>query len=252
MIDPVAFRLGPFEVYWYGIIIASAFLIGIIGTSRWAKKAGISEDDWYMVAMILTIAAVLGARLYYIIFQWSYYREHLQEIPAVWNGGLAVHGGILLGLLALLLLSRYYGFSPWLAGDIIAPFLILGQALGRWGNYFNQEAYGYEVSPADVPWAMYIDGAYRHPTFLYESIWDFVGVFILLYIAKHHKKEDGDVALSYFMYYSLGRFVIEGFRTDSLMFGPLRMAQVMSLLLFVTALAVYLVRFYRRKHTKAL
>jgi phosphatidylglycerol:prolipoprotein diacylglycerol transferase len=126
--------------------------------------------------------------------------------------------------------------------DIIAPFLILGQAIGRWGNFFNQEAYGYEVSPDVVPWAMFIDGAYRHPTFLYESIWDILGFVLLMLLSRNIKLKEGDIALAYFVYYSVGRFFIEGFRTDSLMLGPLRMAQVISLVIILAAIVIAIVR----------
>lgn len=126
--------------------------------------------------------------------------------------------------------------------DIIAPYLILGQAIGRWGNFFNQEAYGYEVSPDVVPWAMYIDGAYRHPTFLYESIWDIIGFFLLILASRSPKLKEGDIALLYFVYYSVGRFIIEGFRTDSLMLGPLRMAQVVCIVAIVASIVIAALR----------
>ena len=183
-----------------------------------------------------------------MLFELPYYLQHPGEIIAIWHGGLAVHGGLIAGVLAIYFGCKHYRISFWQFVDIVAPFMILGQAIGRWGNFFNQEAYGYEVDPSVVPWAMWIDGAYRHPTFLYESIWDLLVFFVLLWLGRQLWVRRGEIALSYLMLYSMGRVVVEGFRTDSLMLGPLRMAQVMSLVLFFGAL---LVLWYRRKTGKA-
>ena len=247
-IDPIAFTLGPFTVRWYGLLIATGMLIAAVGGCKVMGRAGIDEDDFLSIFMMIVVGAVLGARAYYVIFQWPYYSQHPGEMIAIWHGGLAIHGGLIGGVLAIILGYRYYKISFWQFADIMAPFVILGQAIGRWGNYFNQEAYGYEADPSAVPWAMWIDGAYRHPTFLYESCWDLFVFFILLFLARQAWVHRGEIALSYLMLYSMGRVVIEGFRTDSLMLGPLRMAQVMSLLLVSGALLVML---YRRKTGKA-
>ncbi len=243
-IDPVAFHIGPLAVRWYGLLIAGAMLIAAFGGCRLMRRAGIDEDDFLTIFIVTMAAAVVGARAYYVLFELPYYLAHPAEILAIWHGGLAIHGGILAGLLAVYLGCRHYHISFWQFVDIMAPFLALGQAIGRWGNYFNQEAYGYAVDPSEVPWAMWIDGAYRHPTFLYESCWDILVFLVLLCLARRAFVRRGEIALSYLMLYSAGRFVIEGFRTDSLMLGPLRMAQVMSIVLFAGALLLLL---YRRK-----
>lgn len=242
MLNPIAFHLGPIAVHWYGILIAIAFVIGIWGSDRMVKSQGINEDAYLSIVIFMIIFAVIGARAYYVLFEWQDYVQHPFEIIAVWHGGLAVHGGILAGILTLFIGCRYYKLRFWQIADILAPFLILGQAIGRWGNFFNQEAYGYAVSKVDVPWAMYIDGAYRHPTFLYESIWDFVGFLLLMFLSKKAKIKEGDLSVFYLVYYSIGRFFVEGFRTDSLMLGPLRVAQVISLCLIVVAIAVLVLR----------
>lgn len=247
-INPVAFSLGPITVRWYGLLIATAMLIAAIGGCKMMRKAGINEDDFLTIFMVTIVAAILGARAYYVIFELPYYIQHPDEIIAIWHGGLAVHGGLLAGVTSIYLGCRHYKISFWQFTDIMAPFMILGQAIGRWGNFFNQEAYGYEVDPATVPWAMWIDGAYRHPTFLYESCWDLLVFFVLLWLIRQAWVQRGEIALSYLMLYSVGRVVVEGFRTDSLMLGPLRMAQVMSLVLFTGALLILL---YRRKTGKA-
>lgn len=245
--NPIAFHIGPIAVHWYGILIATAFLVAIIGSSYLAKRQGIDEDNFFNLLMITIVCAILGARLYYVVFNWEYYSANPAEIPAVWHGGLAVHGGILLGILSIFLCCRKWSMRFWQITDILAPFMILGQAIGRWGNFFNQEAYGYAVSRQDVPWAMYIDGQWRHPTFLYESLWDLAGFVILALMSRSRSKNihEGDISLFYLIYYSCGRFVIEGFRTDSLMLGPLRAAQLVSLVIVVVSILIF---FLRRPH----
>lgn len=241
--DPIAFQLGPISVHWYGILIACAFLIGVWGSLREAKLEGVNEDHFLNLVIAVIVCAIVGARAYYVIFEWDYFKEQSPlEIIATWHGGLAIHGGVIGGILAASFCAWRYRMRIWQLLDIIAPFLILGQAIGRWGNFFNQEAYGYEVSPDVVPWAMYIDGAYRHPTFLYESIWDLLGFFLLIFASRSPKLKEGDIALLYFIYYSVGRFVIEGFRTDSLMLGPLRVAQVVCIIAIVGSIVIALVR----------
>ncbi len=246
MVDPIAFSIGPIAVRWYGLLIASALLIGILGGCRAARRRGINEDDFLTVIMVAIICAFVGARLYYVVFNLPYYLANPGEIIAVWHGGLAIHGGIIGGILAIWLVGKHYRIVFWELADIIAPYLILGQAIGRWGNFFNQEAYGAAVDKAQVPWAIFIEatGQYHHPTFLYESIWDLLVFFVLLWLGRQLFSKQGEIALSYFMLYSVGRFMVEGLRTDSLMLGPLRMAQVMSLLLFAGALLLLI---YRRK-----
>lgn len=238
----VAFHLGPLAVHWYGILIAGAFLIAILGGARGVRRRGLNEDAFYTLVMLLMIAAVVGARAYYVAFEWPYYKAHPDEIVAVWQGGLAVHGGLLAGLLTMLIACPRLGLPFWTLADVLAPFMILGQGIGRWGNYLNGEAYGSVVDKAKVPWAIYVDGAWHHPTFLYESIWDVAGFFFLLWLGSQERVREGEVGLTYLMYYSFGRFFIEGLRTDSLMLGPLRIAQVMSLVLFSVALILLLWR----------
>ena len=247
-IDPIAFCIGPVCVRWYGLLIAIALTIGAVGGCYCCRKAGIDEDDFLTIFMAMAVMSIVGARAYYVIFNLPYYLNHPDQIIAVWNGGLAIHGGLIAGVFTMWAGCRYYHIRFWQLADILAPLMILGQAIGRWGNYFNQEAYGFAVDKADVPWAMWIDGAYRHPTFLYESIWNILVFVFLLWLAKQLFTREGEVALSYLMLYSAGRFVIESFRTDSLMLGPLRMAQVISLCLLLGA---FLVLLYRRKTGKA-
>lgn len=246
--DPVAFSIGKISVTWYGILIASAFLIGTILFLKEAKRQKLNQEHLLDAILVAVPVALLGARLYYVIFNWDYYYRYPSEILAVWHGGLAIHGGLIGGILAGYFVVRKYKINFWQAIDMAAPSIVLGQAIGRWGNYFNQEAYGYEVDPSKIPWAMYIDGAYRHPTFLYESLWDF-GVFLfLLWLRRRKGLQWGDVFFSYAVLYSVGRFFIEGLRTDSLMLTPyLRIAQVISAIIIIVALSLIFYRHFKKK-----
>ncbi len=240
MLDPIIFSWGPITVRWYGVLIAAAMVIGTFLALREVKRRGWSEDNFLNMVLVMLPVSILGARLYYVAFSWSYYADNPSEIIAIWHGGLAIHGGLLAGILVVWFFSHYYGFGFGNTLDVMAPSVVLGQAIGRWGNYFNQEAYGYEVDPTKIPWAMFIDGAYRHPTFLYESLWDLlIFVFLLLLRRRKHDLLPGDLILFYMILYSAGRFVIEGFRTDSLMlFGILRVAQVVSLAAVLISIVV--------------
>ena len=249
MIDPIAFEIGPLQIRWYGILTSTALLLGTILALMEIRKKGIDEDKFMNILIAAIPAGFLGARLYYVLFSGhlDYYLANPGEILAIWHGGLAIHGGIIGAFLAGGLMVRHYKMSFWQLGDIVAPSLILGQAIGRWGNYFNQEAYGFEVDPERVPWAMWIDGAYRHPTFLYESLWNLLIFGFLLWFRRRPGLKQGEVLLSYFILYSAGRFLIESFRTDSLMLGPLRVAQVISIALIGGAL---LLIWYRRRQVE--
>ncbi|NLP17997.1 MAG: prolipoprotein diacylglyceryl transferase [Firmicutes bacterium] len=236
--NPVAFKIGNIPIRWYGLLIASAILIGIYLATREVEREGIDLDQFFNVLLAAIPGGLIGSRLFYVIFRWDYYSLHPLETVMIWEGGLAIHGAIIGGLLVGYIMTRYYGLPFVKLTDIVAPSFILGQAIGRWGNFFNQEAYGY---PTDLPWAMYIAGAYRHPTFLYEFLWNIFIFLLLLWLRRRKDLCTGDIFLTYIGGYSLGRFFIEGFRTDSLMFGPYRTAQLVSA---ATIIAVILYRFY--------
>ena len=235
--DPIAFEIGPISVRWYGVLISTSVAIGIILAYREAIRQKIDPENVLNIALFAIPAAFIGARLYYVIFRWNdYFRFHPEDIIAVWQGGLAIHGGVLGGVLAGYFVVRKYNLNFWKMADIIAPSLILGNAIGRWGNFFNQEAYGFAT---DVPWAMYIAGAYRHPTFLYESILSICIFAYLMYRRYQPNTRQGEIFASYLIIYSMGRIIIEFFRTDSLMLGPLMMAQVMSITLIIAGVLIY-------------
>lgn len=246
---PILFHWGPLSIRWYGFLIASAVVLGVSLSSYLAKRRGLNPDLIGDLSIWLVLAALPCARLYYVAFQWKYYSQHLNEIPAIWQGGIAIHGAVLGGMLASLIFARLNRVSFWQLADVVAPSLILGQAIGRWGNFFNSEAFG---APTDLPWKLYIPPAQRpagyeqfeyfHPTFLYESLWN-LGVFALLLLLffrslkSPHPLKPGTIFLTYWLAYSGGRFWIEGLRTDSLMLGPLRIAQVVSLVGMLIGLA---------------
>jgi len=243
IINPVAFKIGPWPVYWYGIIIATAVVVGLIV----AKKIGRNFKLWGTLfedfLLWILPAALIGARLWYVLFNLDYYLANPDKIIAVWEGGLAIHGGIFAAVIVALIWTRVKKIDFFLFADIVSPALALGQAIGRWANYVNQEAYG---TPTDLPWAMFIAGEYRHPTFLYESIWNIL-IFGLLYYYIGKKPIPGRVFAIYLTGYSVGRFFIEGLRTDSLMLGPLRVAQIVSLILIGVGIALFILVKKRRK-----
>ena len=241
--NSIAFTVGPFSIHWYSLLIALAFRLGILLANYHAELRGINTDKLANLLVLVIPASIIGARLYYVLFNWGYYSVNPQEILAVWHGGLAIHGGVLGGFLAgYWYIRREKELKLWPTADIIAPSLILGQAIGRWGNFFNQEAHGGPVSaefmsrfPAFIQKGMYIDGEYYHPTFLYESLWNGAVFLILLWLIRRKTLPAGIITMTYLILYSLGRFFVEGLRTDSLMLGPFRAAQVVSVTSIVLA-----------------
>jgi prolipoprotein diacylglyceryl transferase len=241
ILNPIAFTIAGVSIRWYGILISLGMFLGLYLALREIRRQGEDEDKFITLFLYAIPAAIIGARLYYVAFSGAldWYLAHPTEILAIRHGGLAIHGGLIFGFLAGWIYTRlnHIDFCKW--ADIAAPSIILGQAIGRWGNFFNQEAYGRETN---LPWAMYIDGAYRHPTFLYESLWDLL-VFVVLLCLRRKQKFNGELILWYISLYSLGRFFVEGLRTDSLMLGPIRIAQLVSLLGIVLGGAmIYLAR----------
>ncbi len=245
---PIVFSAGPITVRWYGLLIASAVLIGVSLSQFLAQRRQVSPELIGDLVVWLVLGALPGARLYYVLFQWSEYANRPEDIIAIWKGGIAIHGAILGGAIAVYLFARRHKVSFWTLADIVAPSLILGQAIGRWGNFFNSEAFG---APTDLPWKLFIPVMnrplnyrgfdYFHPTFLYESIWNLL-IFALLMVLflrgwrGRSPLKAGTIFLIYLASYSTGRVWIEELRTDSLMFGSLKMAQIFSLCAIALAL----------------
>ncbi|MBO8173190.1 MAG: prolipoprotein diacylglyceryl transferase [Bacillaceae bacterium] len=254
VIDPIAFQLGPLKVHWYGIILGTAALVGLWLAIREGKRVGIDPEIWMDLLLYAVPVAIIGARTYYVIFQWDYYAANPGDIIAIWKGGLAIHGALIGAILTTIIFARVKKISFWRLTDVAAPSIILGQAIGRWGNFVNQEAHGGPVTldyleslnlPQFIIDQMYINGVYYHPTFLYESIWNLMGFLVLIGLRRLPWLRRGELFLSYFIWYSMGRFVIEGMRTDSLMFGDIRVAQAISILLIVLSLILIIVRRWR-------
>jgi phosphatidylglycerol:prolipoprotein diacylglycerol transferase len=250
----IALQLGPLAIRWYGILIATGVLLGTTLAHREAIRRGQDADKILNTIVLTVLLGLLGGRLYYVLFNWEYYGANPGKIFAVWEGGLAIHGGLIVGAVAAILYCRYARMSIPVALDIMAPGVAIGQAIGRWGNFFNQEAFGV---PTELPWRLYIDPAHRppwlasfeyfHPTFLYESLWNFL-VFAILWfgLRKRLEGKPGALTLCYLGLYSIGRYFVEGLRIDSLMLGSFRAAQVASILL-VAGSALGLALLLRRK-----
>lgn len=249
-IDPIAFELGPISVRWYGIIIAMGILLGYFIAQASVKRIGFHQDTLVDIIFWSAIFGFIVARIYFVIFQWPYYVQHPIEIPMIWQGGIAIHGGLIGGFVTGIIICKQKNINPFQIGDVIAPSMILGQGIGRWGNFMNHEAHGGTVSksslenlhiPDFIINNMYIDGKYYQPTFLYESIWDVLGFVILILLRKHLRI--GDTFCLYLIWYSIGRFFVEGMRTDSLMLaGDIRIAQLMSIILIIIGVVIMIVR----------
>lgn len=230
--DPVAFEIFGLSIRWYGIFIATAVFLGTVIALKQSKITGIKEDDLLDLLLYAIPISIIGARLYYVIFSWDLYRDNPIEALNFRSGGLAIHGVLIGAVLTTIIFTKRRKISFWKLVDTAAPSLILGQAIGRWGNYVNQEAHGYAT---DLPWGIMVDGVKVHPTFLYESIWNF-GVFIfLMWYSRKKDHVEGAVFLWYLILYSFVRIFIEQLRTDSLMFGPIRVAQLISVIIIGVA-----------------
>ncbi len=255
----VAFHLGPLSVRWYSICMVVAIVVGAFLMTKEAKRRG--ENPEHVVSMLILAIplGLVGARLYHVISDWDFYSHNPTLIFAIWKtkGGLGIFGVIAGGLLGFFTYAKWKGLSipRWL--DICAPSLILGQAIGRWGNFFNQELYG---PPTNLPWGIYIDPAHRfsefrnfdhfHPLFLYESLWNLLGFFILLLLGRKfgHRLQDGDIFLAYFIYYPLGRFFIEGLRIEPWTTAGIPTARWICVIAIVASIAIIVFRKRRLHH----
>ena len=248
---PSTFVLFGRTFYLYGAVIALGFLLGILYCAHRSEKfVGIPSDDLYDFVLWLIPTVLVGARLYYVIFRWNEYSHNLLDIFKVWEGGLAIYGGILAGLVLVILWCRKRQIPFGALGDLSVYGLLIGQCIGRWGNFLNREAFGRET---DVFCRMGLtmpgkNPIYVHPTFLYESLWNLVGFLALHFWFKHRKRRfDGEVMLLYVAWYGLGRFMIEGLRTDSLYLGStgIRVSQLLAAVSCVAALVLLAVFFFR-------
>ncbi|MEG0830521.1 MAG: prolipoprotein diacylglyceryl transferase [Anaerovoracaceae bacterium] len=243
--NPIAFTIFGIDIMWYGIIIAFGILIATAITYKRSPKHDIVPDKILDFVIICVPAGIVGSRLYYVLFNWSMFSGDWLKIFNTRTGGLAIHGGLILGLLTAFILCKAWKCPPLNLIDLTVPSIALAQSIGRWGNYFNSEAHG---GPTDLPWAVTVGGETFHPTFLYESIWCFILFLFLIYI-DNRRQFQGQTFLLYGILYSLERFFIEWLRTDSLMFGPFKQAQLLSLFVIVifTIVYIYLDKRYKKK-----
>ncbi len=233
----------------YGLLIACGMALSVFLCSKQEKRLGLPKDLTYDLALWVIPAGVIGARLYYVAFQWDMYRNNPLSILYIWEGGLAIYGGVIGGALAVFAFSKIKKAPFGKLADMIAPALILSQAIGRWGNFFNGEAYGRLIENPALQWfplAVNVGGEWHMATFFYESVWDFIG-FWVLWLNRKKTTASGNLFLLYLVWYGLGRAFIESLRTDSLMLGPLRVSQVLSVLLCIGA-AIALV-YRKQKHS---
>ena len=248
-LNRVAFTVFGKDIYFYGIIVAFGLLLGSLYAFINAKKEGISDDDFLDILLVAVPSSVICARIYYVAAMWNDYINNIADVFKIWEGGIAIYGAIIGGVISVLICCKFKKISFLKVADICSPALFIGQIIGRFGNFVNMEAYGYNT---DLPWGMTSETIKSellalqkkginvnpdmcvHPTFLYESLWNALGLMLIL-ILKKHKRHSGEMFAFYIAWYGLGRFFIEGLRTDSLMFYGLRISQIIGIISFVIA-----------------
>ncbi len=251
-VNPVAFQIGDFNVYWYGMIIGAGFLLALAFALKVIRRFGIASDAFIDCVIAGFICGIVGARLYYVLFKWDYYSQHLNELFAIHNGGLAIYGGVIGGLLGGCIVAKIKKVPIPAILDVAVMGFLIGQGIGRWGNFVNQEAFGTETS---LPWRMVSEntnGVGVHPCFLYESIWCLLG-FVLLYLfSRKLRQYDGQIFLLYLVWYGFERMFVEGLRTDSL-YTPifnLRVSQILAGLTMAAGIVLLIV--FRKNTAKAI
>ena len=242
-----AISIGPLTVHYYGAIIAFGLILGVMYACRRSKDFGLKEDDLIDGVLWVTPFAILCARAYYVIFRWAEeYAANPISALYIWQGGLAIYGGVIGAVIGIIIFCKCRKIKPLVVLDVVSLSFLIGQSIGRWGNFFNREAFGAET---DVLWKMGLmkangDIIYVHPTFLYESLWNACG-FVILHVASKRRKFDGQIALGYMAWYGLGRCMIEGLRSDSLYIGPFRVSQLLAGVSCIIAVSILLWNHFR-------
>lgn len=254
--NPEMFNIGGISIRWYSVLILIGIIVALLLAQKEGKKFKLPDEFIFDLAFWVVIFGIVGARLYYVIFNFSLYKNDLLGIFKVWNGGLAIHGGIIAGLITLLVYCKIRKVNPFRMTDIAVPSLIIAQAIGRWGNFFNSEAHGPVTTLANLESfhipkfiidGMYIEGVYYHPTFFYESLWCILGFIVLLLVRRFYKTlKTGQLTCIYLMWYGLGRLFIESLRTDSLMLGSFKVAQLVSLAMILVGFIVFVYLCFNR------
>lgn len=245
-INPVAFEVFGKEIYWYGIIIATGLILAYLWALTQAKHEDINPDTLIDLIIVGLPAAIICARIYYVVFSWDSYKDNLVDIFKIWEGGIAIYGAVIGAFTAGFIYCKIKELSFYKITDIAAPCFLIGQAIGRWGNFINVEAYGCET---DLPWRMLIvaENTAVHPTFIYESLWNIAG-FILLACLSRKKPFEGFIFYMYLCWYGLGRVWIEGLRTDSLMIGNFRISQLVALVCIVISASLIIIKLKKIKN----
>lgn len=247
-VSRVLFSIFGVDIYVYGAIIGLGFFLAFWYASRESKKVGLNQDDLLNMFLLAVPLAIVGARLYYVTFNWSEYENNLGEILNIRNGGLAIYGGVIAAVLTIVVYCRKKKISIGMVLDILCVGLLIGQSIGRWGNFFNGEAFGSETT---LPWAMTIIGdgeiiaENAHPTFFYESLWNALGIIALL-LYKKQKSFNGELFCAYMIWYGFGRMLIEGLRTDSLYIGIFRVSQLLALFSMLAGIIIIIINKKRK------
>ena len=247
----VAFTLFDYNIRWYSILILVGVLLGFFIINSEAKRFGIKKEFIFNMMFWCLIVGIICARGYYVLFNLDYYKDNLIEIFQVWKGGLAIHGAIIGGAITMIIYSKKYKARPARIMDMVVPALLLGQAIGRWGNFFNQEAYGpittyqslleIKIIPTFIIDNMYINGSYHLPMFYFESILCLIGVIVMLFLRRRKYAKCGSLTAFYLIWYGIIRFVIESYRTDSLMLGEFKVAQIVSIIFILIGLTIIII-----------
>ncbi len=250
-------EIGSIRIYWYGIIIAVAFLLAAAYVLKNAGRFGLTQDNVLDLIIFGVPAGIIGARLYYVVFNWAEYKDDLSEVYKIWNGGLAIYGAVIAAVIALLIYCKVKKLPTRPVLDTGALGLLIGQCIGRWANFINREAYG---TYTELPWRMGLRTTYAntgstytnyvHPTFLYESLWNLIGFIFLDWYSKKHRRYDGQIFAMYVAWYGFGRMIIEGLRSDSLYIGSsdIRVSQMVALFSCFVALIVLIINRLSRVH----
>lgn len=247
--DNIAFTFLGISIEWYAFLIVMAMIIGIFISFFESKKHNIDSETFYDLVFYLILFGIIGARVWFVVFNWDYYAQHLDEIIKIWEGGLAIHGGIVAATIVIFLYAKVKKINPFMISDIAVTVMLLGQAIGRWGNFINQEAHGPETTeeflsstlhlPDFIVQGMYIDGTYYHPTFLYESIWNIVGFLIIIILLRPKFRYNyGIITAFYLIWYGFIRTLIEQMRTDALMWGDIKVAALASTIMMISGLVI--------------
>lgn len=247
--NAIFLKIGNIYIYWYSVILLIGFILGCLIVIKESKKIGLEQEKIENFIFYTIPIALIGARIYYVLFNLDYYLKYPIDILKVWEGGLAIHGGIIAGLICLLIFTKKNKINIYKMMDILVIGLIIGQIIGRWGNFMNSEAYGPITSleflknlhlPKFIIDGMFIDGNYHHPTFLYESIWNLIGLIIMLVVKTRKFNRVGIITSIYLVWYGIGRCLIESLRTDSLMLFNIKIAQLVSMLFIIIGIVVFI------------